>query len=217
MEKLISDGFMPRSVLGHGKGKLFVLEGIDGSGKTTQAKLLFESGVFKEGKVVLTKEPTGWIAGSFLKKSMKSRDMVDPMTTQLLFIADRSHHTATEIMPALERGDNVVCDRYALSTIAYGTASGLSREWLEELNKPFLELITLGILIDVDPETAIGRIEQRRKSKTYFENLKELETVRRSYMEIVHLYSNFVIVDGSKSIKEVHESIRSAVAYALHV
>jgi len=188
-------------------GDLIVLEGIDGSGKTTQAKLLFESEIFKGKNVLLTKEPTSWIIGSFLRKGLASKEVVDPRTMQLLFTADRSHHMENEVLPALRRGDYVISDRFAFSTIAYGAAFGVDRKWLESANKPFLDMVSACILIDIEPEVALKRIADSRKTSTYFEKIDTLKRIRKEYLAAVKSYPNFLVVDASKSIEDVTSEI----------
>ncbi|MGC8622509.1 MAG: dTMP kinase [Candidatus Micrarchaeia archaeon] len=188
-------------------GKLIVLEGIDGSGKTTQAKLLSESEIFKGKNVLLTKEPTSWVIGSFLRKWLESKEVVDPRTMQLLFTADRSHHMENEVLPALRRGDYVISDRFAFSTIAYGAAFGVDRKWLESANKPFLDLVSASILIDIEPEVALKRIAGSRETSTYFEKIDTLKRIRKEYLAAVKSYPNFLVVDASKRIEDVTSEI----------
>ncbi len=198
-------------------GKFIVLEGIDGSGKTTQAKLLSESEIFKGQKVLLTREPTSWIIGSFLRKGLESKEVVDPRTMQLLFTADRSYHVENEILPTLMRGEEVICDRYALSTIAYGAAFGVDKKWLETINKPFLELVSVGILMDIEPEAALKRITGSREVSTYFEKIDTLKRIRAEYLSAVNSYPNFSVVDASKSTEEVSAEIVSVIKRMLRV
>lgn len=123
------------------RGRFIVFEGIDGSGKTTQAKAIAEwlptSGLIPEGrKVVLTREPGATPVGATIREMvLHGRDDLDPVAELLLFAADRAQHVATVIKPALERGDWVVCDRFTGSTIAYqGYGRGHDLQVIDQVN-----------------------------------------------------------------------------------
>ena len=116
---------------------LIVLEGSDGAGTTRHSKLLADR-LIKEGHdVVLTAEPTDGPIGKQIRSMLHATSMPDPKTVQLLFCADRADHVAHVIAPALAEGKTVITDRYALSTIVYGTAQGLDKAWLETINAVF--------------------------------------------------------------------------------
>lgn len=123
------------------RGRFIVFEGIDGSGKTTQAKAIAEwlptSGLIPEGrKVMLTREPGATPVGATIREMvLHGRDDLDPVAELLLFAADRAQHVATVIKPALERGDWVVCDRFTVSTIAYqGYGRGHDLQVIDQVN-----------------------------------------------------------------------------------
>src|SRR3990167_2610775 len=100
------------------KGNFYVLEGLDGSGITTQASLLKN---YFAGKALLTKEPTDGLICGLIKSCLRKEWKTSPLTLQMLFAADRAHHLDTEIEPALKMNKNVISDRYILSNIAYGS------------------------------------------------------------------------------------------------
>ncbi|MCL4365596.1 dTMP kinase [Candidatus Marsarchaeota archaeon] len=176
-------------------------EGIDGSGKTTQAKLIYDE-LRKNHKCVLTREPTQGDIGNFVKKLIK-RKKINPMAAQLLFAADRSFHLENLIKPKLKSNNIVVTDRYYLSTIAYGKASGLNESWLELVNSRFLKP-DITFVFDIDPKVAIRRIESRRKGTAYFEKLKFLKTTRNVYRRLARQHGCYMI-DGSQDIETIKE------------
>jgi len=177
------------------KGKLITIEGIDGSGKTTVAKILHE----KIGNSILTAEPTdGWI-GKMIKKAIDKR--ADGMTLALLFSADRNEHLK-EIKKWLKEGKIVICDRYFDSTLAYQKEQlkfENAEKWLLNL-QPFLIKPDLTILLKIEPKRAIERIKRK---KVFFENEDFLESVQKNYLEMAKEEERFFVVDASKSIDEV--------------
>ncbi|MEM3290521.1 MAG: dTMP kinase, partial [Candidatus Micrarchaeaceae archaeon] len=152
-----------------------VFEGIDGSGKTTQAKALSAYLASKGIKCFLTKEPTNGpigrfirqnaagIAGSFVKvnKSIANKEvdsmLINQFAMQALFVSDRLYHIEQFIKPKLESGYTVISDRYILSTIAYGMAAGISKGWLVALNRGLIEP-DVTLLLDISPAVALKRI-----------------------------------------------------------
>jgi len=177
------------------KGKFITIEGIDGTGKTTLAKILHERIVNSE----LTFEPTdGWI-GKIIKKAIKKD--VDGITIALLFSADRNEHLK-EIKKWLNEGRIVICDRYFDSTIAYQKEQlnfENAEEWLYKI-QPFLIKPDLTILLKIDVKRAIERIKRKR---VFFEKEEFLEKVQKNYLEMAKKEERFFIVDASKSIDEV--------------
>ncbi len=176
-------------------------EGIDGSGKTTQARLVYES-LRKGRKCILTREPTQGDIGNFLKKLIR-RKKINPMAVQLLFAADRSFHIENLIKPRISQGYTVITDRYYFSTIAYGKASGLDEKWLYLVNGRFLKP-DMTFIFDIDPKTAMKRIGQRRKNTAYFEQLKFLRNTRSIYRKLAKRHGCYLI-DGSQDIETIKE------------
>src|SRR4030042_494096 len=150
-------------------GKFIVIEGLDGSGQSSQASLLRDFFI-KNGKaVVLTKEPTqNSGAGRRIKEILEEKIETDPLELQKLYAEDRKEHLNKMIIPALKEGKIVISDRYFFSTFAYGTAHGANLEELIKTNDEFLypDLI---FLLRVRPEICIERIEKRGDPKTLFE------------------------------------------------
>ncbi len=192
-----------------------VFEGIDGAGSTTQSKLLYEFLVSKGFNVLLTKEPTNSEIGKLIRKALKKEIELSNLTLQLLFIADRANHLEKEILPALKSGKIVVCDRYFLSTIAYGMLD-LDRDWLINLNSKFL-FPHIIFLLDVDPKIAIKRISSSKSEKELFEKEEILKKVRENYLQLAKEFKNVYIIDASKSIEEVFESVKEIVSKFLKI
>ena len=143
------------------RGAFIVFEAIDGSGKTTQFDLLCRFLKEVHGLPLhCTKQPTSGPIGLLIKKRVREEWSTNPEALQLLFTADRSHHLSEEIIPALLEGKHVICDRYALSTIAYGALHIEDISHIERMNRPFLTP-DLVIFVRVSPEVAIRRVSAR--------------------------------------------------------
>lgn len=185
------------------KGKFIVLEGIDGCGKTTHAKLLTKWLAEKGHNVLHTKEPSRGQIGLLLREYLKKDSL--PLIDALLFTADRAEHVEKEIEPALKEGKIVVCERYFYSTIAYQMAQGLDKKWLQELNA-FAPKPDLVILLDLPPDVSVKRTSTNEK----FEKLEFLKKVSSNYKALAKEFG-FVIVDAAKGKSEVRDAIRSIV------
>ncbi len=183
------------------------LEGIDGSGKSTVARLLYES--LKGKGFVLTREPTESRIGIFIKELLKEQELSQD-TIQLLFTADRAYHMETFVEPMLKEGHGVITDRYLFSTIAYGYGAGLEVEWIEKLNSRF-RIPDLTFLMDLDPETAVQRIGKRNEKGEFFEKLDFLKRVREGYLMLSKRYDGFVIIDASMDERSIRDSILSVI------
>ncbi|MEM3503820.1 MAG: dTMP kinase [Nitrososphaeria archaeon] len=181
-------------------------EGIDGAGKSTQAKILYNR-MKKEGtKVYLTKEPTEGRIGALIKSIISnSKIKYDIRTLQLLFVTDRSDHVNRYIEPKLKKGYTVISDRYFFSTITYGAAFGLDPAWLYNLNSkfPYPDHI---FVIDTEPKEGIKRLN-KRGHKDYFEKELLLQKIRKEYKVLTRKYPNCHIIDGNKTMKDVSKSI----------
>jgi len=187
------------------EGKFIVFEGIDGAGLTTQAELLEKYLRNKKYGVVLTKEPTNNLIGGIIRAALKKEWSTSNRTLQLLFSADRAHHLEKEIIPALENGKIVISDRYFISTIAYGMIE-LEKDWLKALNSKFL-LPDIIFIIDVPAEVSIERIKASRFGFELFEEKKKLEKIRNNFLELSKEYKNCFVINGNRSIEEVHKEI----------
>ncbi len=186
----------------------FAFEGIDGSGKSTQAKLLYES-LKQKNKVLLTEEPTNGIIGKSIKELLKRSDL-SPMAMQMLFAADREEHVSKLIIPKLNDGYHIITDRYFLSTIAYGMASGVDEKRLEGLAYG-LPNPALTFVLDIDVDIAYGRLEKTRDALSIYEHREFLEKVREAYLGLAKKRDGCIIIDASRKTNEVSEDILQAI------
>lgn len=194
--------------------KFIVFEGLDGSGQSTQAKLLQEYLEKKRLKVVLTKEPNDDSPiGKLIRSVLQNKEDMPKESLQLLFSADRAHHIANVINPALESGSWVISDRYMFSTLAYGSSVGIDYNWLKELNRDY-PLPDMVFYMNTKPETCMNRINERTKKKRskneLFEKLESLKKVKEQYDLIAHdreYRPLFVEINGEDEIFEIHKNI----------
>ena len=168
------------------KGYFIVLEGIDGCGKTTIANLLAKQ--FRN--VWVTKEPTTQTAaGKKIQAILQHKQSAPPaLAMQKLYIADRIVHTK-KIEAALARGKTVICQRYAISTFAYGTAFGVTKK---DLQHDFLKPDAT-ILLDLPAQEAMKRIEMRKENREYFEKKEKLEKIRKKYLALAKSFGATVV------------------------
>jgi dTMP kinase len=191
---------------------LFVsLEGIDGSGKTTQARLLADA---LGPETLLLREPGGTEAAERVRELLADRSVeLDPLAELLLFCAARADLVATVVRPALEAGRDVVSDRFSDSTVAYqGTARGLGAGRVITLADTATEGLwpDLTVLLRVDPE--IGHARAGGDDRFESEGLEFQRTVAEAYEEIAIVASDrVVVVDGEGSVEAVHERVMEAV------
>jgi len=188
------------------KGVFICVEGLDGCGKTTQAKLLVRR-LRRSCDAIYTAEPSSGKIGRFIKKHWLHGDKRGSGVVEaLLFAADRFEHVENTVLPALKRGRIVVSDRYVYSSLAYQGATGLELEWIERINEHAVRP-DLAIFIDVEPETVVQRLKPR---KSVMENLETQRKVREVYVEFVEK-GELVRVDGSKSKGEVALDLATVV------
>src|SRR5208283_382139 len=144
------------------RGVFICIEGLDGSGKTTQAQLL-TARLSEKYNVVHTAEPSRGKIGTFIRDCCLYEGKRLPTEAEaLLFAADRIEHVQNEIAPALAEGKIVICDRYIYSSLAYQGGAGLSLAWIKTINARALQP-DFSIFIDVSPERVLERL-QRKKS-----------------------------------------------------
>jgi dTMP kinase len=194
---------------GSKKGLFIVLEGLDGSGTTTQAKLLAEYLKKRGYKVEKTAEPSNNLIGGLIRGVLTRQWKLNPAGLQLLFAADRAHHLENFVLPALKKKQVIISTRYFFSSLAFG-ALNLDRKWLAEVNKNFL-LPDVSFFIDTDPKECLRRIARARIKKEFFEERKKLEKVRKEYDALTEKYPRFHKIDGNKKPEEVFEEIKKVI------
>lgn len=199
-------------------GIFIVLEGIDGAGKSTQAKLLKLWLEERGYEVVLTKEPTDTPFGKLIRKLVLTggkEGIIDGAKISheaeaLLFAADRAEHVDKLIRPALESGKIVISDRYFYSSLAYQWARGLDLEWLIDLNR-FAIRPDLVLLLDLPVKESMKRI-RTRSIKSEFDKIVELQKkVRENYLKLAERFPEIKIVNALEDVEGVHRQIVALV------
>lgn len=188
------------------KGAFICIEGLDGCGKTTQAKLLAKK-LRKSHNAVYTAEPSHGRIGTYIRNScLYGKKRLSSVLEALLFAADRIEHLETEVIPALEEGRLVISDRYVYSSLAYQGAAGLSLDWIETVNEHALQP-DLAVFIDVDPEAVVSRLKPK---KSVMEDLETQKKVRQTYLKFVK-EGRLTRIDGNRSESEVAEDVYAIV------
>lgn len=199
-------------------GFFVVFEGGDGVGKSTQIDLLavwLRSTSGGSHRVLTTREPGGTTLGQELRQAVMHGDHVDPKAETLLYAADRAHHIATLVRPALERGDVVLQDRYIDSSIAYqGGVRGLGGE-VERISRWATDglLPHLTVLLDMEPSTQRLTRELDRVER---ETSASASALRRAYLELAGRDpQRYAVIPADQTIEAVHREVRDAVAHAM--
>lgn len=186
------------------KGRFIVFEGIDGTGKSSVARLVSER-LCDQGKdCVLTMEPSDSWLGEAVRRA--NSDGTDDLAEALLFMADRAQHTK-DIEMMVRKGTWVVCDRYYASTLAYQTALLGDRledpmQWLWSINQRIIRLPDVTYYFVLDPEEALARMSER-PGRSKFERLDFLHQVDANYRKVEAMDSSFVKVDARPPLEEV--------------
>ncbi len=203
-------------------GLFISFEGIDGVGKSTQADLLEKFLVDAGQTVVRTLEPGGTELGVEIRQILlHHKGGIAPRSEALLYAADRGHHVATKIRPALERGEIVISDRYLDSSIAYqGAGRDLSRKEVRDLSMWATGnlLPNLTVLLDLPAEVARARRNQTGTEPDRLEREKTefFESARQAYLDLAAAEpERFIVIDASQSVEAMAEQIKTKVASLL--
>ncbi len=194
-----------------------VIEGIDGCGKGTQAKLLLKHLSDLGTDVLLTAEPTRGPLGKMIREHL-SNPFLDDEALALLFAADRIEHLEKEVRPALRSGKIVISDRYVYSSVAY-QGQKVDMEWVGEINK-YADRPDLVILLDISPSLGQKRMKERGGDPECFETDSNFqEGVRRTFIDLSKnhhlpesLKTKWLVLDASLDKGEVQGMIRSIVS-----
>jgi dTMP kinase len=188
------------------KGAFIVIEGLDGSGKTTQAKLLTAK-LKKNHSAVYTAEPSQGKIGKFIRSKILYGESRPSISLEaLMFAADRIDHLENEVLPQIKSGSIIICDRYIYSSLAYQGSAGLSQKWIEAINEHALRP-DFALFIDVSPERVIARLKRK---KSVMENLSTQYKVREIYFRYVN-NGALTLIDGDKPKKVVAKSVFETV------
>ena len=191
------------------EGRFIVFEGIDGSGKTTQSKMLVDYLNSNNKETVWTREQTDGLVGKLIEKVLMKEENLDPMALQMCFVADRVDHLNSLIKPELERGRNVISDRYFWSTAAYAYLSGEEKmDLFLDINRKLCPDPDLLVLVDIEPEKALERMNLGREKLSIFEKEEKLKNIREAYLKLVEKFrEKTVVVDGGRDIEEIHRDV----------
>lgn len=202
-----------------GMGKFITFEGGEGTGKSTQTVLLADYLNDQGHKVLLTREPGGSDGAELIRALLVSGDIGrwSPMTEVLLLYAARAEHWNSVIEPALKRGEWVICDRFADSTLAYqGYGHGVDRVFI---NKLYASVIGTDqpdwtFVFDLDPEIGVQRALKRHTSENRFEHMdmQYHNRVRAGFLKIAHQNTQRChIIDANQSVYAIHKEIANIV------
>ena len=200
------------------RGRLIVLEGIDGAGKTTQAALLEQHLRNRGRQVVRTAEPTAFPSGVLLRQALSGAIRKSECEMAVLFVQDRIAHNIhpTEGLAALlEQGKDIICDRYYYSTLAYQGHS-TDYEWVRAMNLNCPEILRpdLCIYLDLTPKQSLERIRAGRDSVEIYENEETLGRVRRAFMRVFEdpaMTDRVAVVDAYRTPEAIAEELAALV------
>lgn len=196
------------------QGVLIVFEGIDGSGKTTQAMLLLEKLRSRGVEAAYFREPSDSRWGREIKKKASQPGSLKPVEELALFQEDRKWNVEKNLRPALDQHKAVILDRYYFSTMAYQGARGLDPGEIRRMNQAFAVPPDLVFILDVEASCGLGRIEGRKDKDLLFEQEDYLVKVRKLFQSFTG--ENIHHIPGSESIEEISSRIEKIVFECIH-
>jgi dTMP kinase len=203
-------------------GLFISLEGIDGVGKSTQSDLLEEFLRSAGREVIRTFEPGGTELGQEIRHLLLHRKGdVAPRAEALLYAADRAHHVATKVRPALERGEVVITDRYLDSSVAYqGAGRALQADDVRAISMFAVEglLPDLTILLDLDASAAAARRNTTGEAPDRLERekIEFFEAVRQAFLDMAAADpKRWLVIDARQTVEQMQEQIRARVGQLL--
>lgn len=202
------------------QGKFIAFEGIDGSGKSTQIRLLAERLQKEAILYYTTMEPTDSPIGSLIHQIMTGRIKTDNKVIAGLFVADRLDHLLNDIngiVSKINEGITVITDRYYFSSYAYHSVD-MPMDWVISANEQAQEILkpTVTVFIDVNPDTAVERIAKNRFHQELFEKKSRLVKVREKYLEAFEKLKdteNVIVINGNRSPEEISEEIWEKIGH----
>jgi dTMP kinase len=206
-------------------GTFITFEGIDGSGKSTQLRLLNTFLRARGCNALVTREPGGTTLGLRLREALlDAHEEVDPLTELLVFAADRAQHVRRKLLPALESGAVVISDRYADATVAY---QGAGRGFPPELISQIVQLATAGLkpdltlLFDVSIDESTNRTTRRSSARNAagsgrdrldIENAEFYTRVREGYLQLAHAEPERIkVIDTSGPVEQTHQRVKQII------
>jgi dTMP kinase len=201
------------------KNLFIAFEGIDGSGKSTQLKLLAERLKAEGHKVYTTFEPTDSPIGKMIRDIFSHNMEADHRVIAGLFVADRLHHLLNKtdgILKKLEEGYTVITDRYYFSSYAYH-GTHMDMDWVIDANSQSANLLRpdLNVYIDISPEISMSRITKGRSSLELYETIENQKNVRDRYLEAfdkLKEVEKIKFIDGNRAENEISEDIWLAIS-----
>lgn len=191
------------------RGFLIVFEGIDGSGKTTQADILMRNLQKKGVDAVYFQEPSRGKWGHLIKRKALIADSLSPQDELALFQKDRKDNVEKNLKPALRLKKVVILDRYYFSTMAYQGARGINPERIRRDNEKFAVKPDMVFILDVEASKGLKRIENRKKKDMLFEKEEYLVKVREIFRSIKD--KNIFHIDGMRRVQDISREIEEVV------
>ena len=201
------------------QGLFITFEGGEGTGKSTQSKLLYDYLKSKINDVILTREPGGCTESENIRNLLIKGNINkwDPITESLLHNAARREHIKNIIKPALLKNKIVICDRFIDSTMAYqGIGQGVNSKFLNMLSKEITENIIPNItfIFDIDPDISLKRAKKRDENDiNRYENfdISFHRNIRNYFKSLINTNKRYILIDASNSIEEIHLKILKSV------